>query len=40
MLKSKGEIRRAAKTAQKLNEAFRKAAEGERQSGKKRGGKK
>ena len=37
---TKGEIRSADKTAQKLNQAFRKAAEDEKQAGKKRGGKK
>jgi excisionase family DNA binding protein len=34
---TKSEIRRADKTAQKLNEAFRKATEDEQQTGKKRG---
>ena len=34
---TKGKILRADKTAQKLNDAFRKAAEDEQQAGKKRG---
>ncbi len=37
---TKSEIRRADKTAQKLNQAFRKAAEDGQQAGKKKGGKK
>ena len=37
---SKGEIRHADKTARELDDALRKAAEGEQQTGKKRGGKK
>jgi hypothetical protein len=40
LLKSKGEIRRADKTTQKLNQAFRKAAEDEQQAGKRKGRKK
>lgn len=37
---TKGEIQRAVKTAQNLNQAFRKAAEDEQQTDKKEGGKK
>ncbi len=37
---TKSEIQRADKTTQKLNQAFRKAAEDEQQAGKKKGGRK
>lgn len=36
---TKSEVRRADKTARKLNEAFRKATEDEQKAGKKKGGK-
>ena len=38
--KTSSEVRRADKTAQKLNEAFRRATEAEQQAGKKKGSKK